>query len=495
MKDANKQLKPKALNKGDDGFSLIAICILIVVVSSLSMAGLSLYKVWKEKNNEITTQEKMDYIQDSLQFYMYRNGSYPCPAAFDAGLDTANFGLSVAADCSDGTAGNVGTSTFRAAGRDGRMVRTGTVPVRTLGIPDDYMFDAYGKRLIFSVTEIYAVQGTLAGDDLGAIAIQDSNGNDATSVAGNVVEIVYSMGKDNNGAYNQNGVLLQACDTTVRSGENCDFGTDAVFTNSLNTSQREDNLLDQRISFAPPKTVIACDDSSLVVPGRTAYVVDTSGSMAWAGQCPDDMPGCSRMDVAKWALRRSIPTRVYSNTLIDDPGETYVTGFVGVNTVSNVTSRLSNILFNDPTAENYEAPQEMDLLEDVEDKLGTLCPSGGTPIGIHMLAMAQQIGDGTEERPNKITILTDGQNTNGVDPVTAARQLQSSYPYIEVDVIDVTGTPSLENVAAITNGDYYLTSNPEELLEALEESTGACSSYSPPPLIDKRSCGSTGNWW
>jgi Ca-activated chloride channel homolog len=125
-----------------------------------------------------------------------------------------------------------------------------------------------------------------------------------------------------------------------------------------------------------------------------------------------------------------------------------------------------------------------------------MCPSGETPLGIHIQALADRLGDGDEERPNRITVISDGVSNNGTDPIQVAKSIHEKYPHLQVDIIDVSGNPGLRNIASITGGAYYHTDDPDELLKALYVSAGVCGSYSPPnPPADKPGCGSSGNWW
>lgn len=476
---------------GERGISILAMAFMISVTGLFIAGGLKLYDTWDKYRALAQTDEKLDYIQGALQRYLAENGHYPCPAPLTAAIDTPAFGIAVAADCTAGAA----AGTFRAAGRDGRGVRTGAVPVRTLGIPDTYSHDDYGQRYVYAVTEEYAVEGTVTSGDKGAIAIIDGNANNATAVPGNIVQIVYSMGWDPNGSYTSHGVNNQVCDPTARSGENCDFDTNATFLNTVNKSTNEANLFVHRISYVPSKTLATCEDAGVQSPKNTAFLVDTSGSMAEAADCPSSMPGCSRIDVARWAMRRVMPARLYNNGLTQDPGQTSMTGFVAYNNTANVENNLGNIIFDDPTAPGYTAPDEATIGATLETELQGMCPSGSTPLGIHIQALADRLGDGDPDRPNRITVISDGLSNNGSDPIAMANYIHTTYPNLEVDIIDVVGNPSLMQVAQITGGAYYHTENPDELLAALYSSAGACNSYTPTPPADEPGCGSSGNWW
>ncbi len=483
----------------EKGMSLVAISLIIVIMGSFLTAGSKLYDVWNSYSAAAETDEKLDYVQGAMQQYLARNGRYPCPASLTAAIDTGGYGVE-AANCA---------GLASAVGRDARIVRTGAVPVRTLGIADKYSYDSYGHRLVYAVTEEYtataAAGGAPVGQDNGAIAIVDAAGNNATSTRGNIVKIVYSMGRDRNGAFTVDGQNPQACDPTLASGENCDFGTNATFLNRVGKSENDANLFVHSMAYTPSETVVNCADvPGAVTPKDTAFLIDSSGSMASSGACPDSLPGCSRIDVARWAMRRVMPARIYNNSRESVPGQTSLTGFVGYSNVNNVKRNigdtpdgLEKIIFDDPTVAGYEAPDDDTLNTTLETQLQSYCPRNSTPLGIHLLALADGLGKGEPDRPNRITIISDGKNTNGTDPIDIAKFMQNNpddYGDIQVDVIDIVGNDDLREISQRTGGTYYRTDNPDDLLDALFNSAGACNFTPPTPPVDERGCGSSGSW-
>ncbi len=493
------------------GFSLIAMALFLMATGLFIVAGSKIYDSWDRYRSAAETQESLKYIQSALQSYFSYNGRYPCPAPLDAPLDSGAFGREVSNDC---TAGAI-PGTERAQGRDGRWVRTGAVPVRTLNIPEKYSHDSYDSRFIYSVTEMYAVEGSAVDGEQGAIRIVDSNGNNATEIDGNVVQIVYSMGWDTNGAYNINGVNLAPCDPAARSGENCDFDTDATFLNTPSKSTRPDanTFFVHSMTYVPNRHIITCEEANagLVRPRDTSFLVDSSGSMgstAGSRMCPANMPGCSRIDVARWALRRVMPAHIFSKSLDDEAGETAMTGFVGYDRIQNVRNNLHNIAFDDPNDANYQPYEgDQEVLDELDRRLEepSMCPSGLTPLGLHLQGLAERLKDkaladiargGDVDRPSKITVLSDGLNTNGTDPerMIASWRAESPPVNIQVDIVDMVGNSSLKEISRLTGGKYYRSDNPQALLDDLYDSIGICSSYTPTVPVDKRGCGSRGNW-
>ncbi len=482
----------KARIASQRGVSLIAMSFLLVGLGLFSLPAIQIYKAQGNYAAKAETDQKIADVQTALAHYLTQNGRYPCPAALDATVDSDSFGVEVSSDCSVVLV----PGTERAAGRGGRMVRTGTVPTRTLGIPDSYMVDGYKQRLIYAVTEEYAIQGTRAERDHGAIQIIDGSGNNATSSPGNVVQVVYSTGVDLNGSYDMNGVQIQACNAAARSGENCDFATDAVVMNTLqkSSSQNVNNAFVHTISYVPNKDIVPCEDAPAgAMPKDTAFLIDTSGSMTEkVGTCPASLgKGCNRMDMAHWAMRRVIPARMYNNSTIDAPGTTAMTGFrcTTDNNCKKMTQKtFSDITFDDPTVSGYTPPDEATLTTKLEAELKELCPSGGTPLGEHIKQLAARLGSGTAERPNKLTVVSDGLSNVGGDPVTIVKQVVKDYPNLQIDIVDVGGNPGLKTLSDMTGGKYYSSDNPDELLKSLYSSAGVCTPHTPTEPVDKKYC-------
>jgi hypothetical protein len=467
------------------GFSLIATALLIIVIGSALSLGAKFYDLWQNYKTETITTERIDDIQSSLETFLVENGRYPCPAALDAPLDSSGFGVET--QCGD--TAPVASGTYRALGRDNRKVRTGSVPVRTMGLPDEYIADGYSHRYIYSVTEIYADSGNPAPEgDKGAIYLRDPNGNKATSTDGNLAQMVYSMGWDKNGAYDVSGILQKPCDSSAAAGENCDFYNNAVFVNTVNKSSNPEDPFVTQISYKPGKVVSACVEKASKPPKKVAFLVDTSGSMrSRASSCPASLKtrNCRRIDVAHWAMRRLIPLRIHNNSMIDpedkeiSAGSSALTGFVGNPRGIKpdwVKKNLSDDrVIDDPSKKGYTPPDPDDLADTVENKLKRMCPSGGTPLGVHMEALAQDVGAGSEKQPNKVIVVSDGLSNNGKSPMAAANAIVKKYPNVIVDIIDVTGNNKQSQKAAEkTGGKYYNPESADDFLDDLYNASGLC---------------------
>ncbi|MEM6811079.1 MAG: vWA domain-containing protein [Pseudomonadota bacterium] len=498
--------------KSQAGSSLIALCLLIVVASGAGVYLMQLYDSIDKSKAEITTFQKEQDIKQALEDFFMRNGRYPCPAPLDARIDTPDFGfenpdpnLGDGYQCED--APLVGAS-FEVAGRAGRDVRVGTVPVRSLGLPDKHIYDEFGTRFVYAVTEIFANDYLTPGEypqnnDNGAIFLNDSDGNSITAIPGSAIYTLMSKKGDPNGAFAKNGgAPVGGCtlDGSL-SAQNCDFMTgagDAVFQVSSFKSNRDDNYFMQDVGalLASRPCTEQRDDW-----GDVTFLIDSSGSMRAnlpSASCPPETGNnCNRIEVARWAMRRIMPQVVAKdfatgNGTGPNADQIKITRFVGgVGTDPNaVLSGMGNIEF-DPTFDDPDlGPQSDADFERIQDAINqemNFCPSGMTPLGQNIQALAQDTNgnvrndwverDGTSTaRKNKVIVLSDGRHNGGntwnLNNTRAA--VEGGFPNAEVDIIDMSGNfPELAD-AVTEDGNFYSAADPLALIEAFEDALGLC---------------------
>jgi hypothetical protein len=158
-----------------------------------------------------------------------------------------------------------------------------------------------------------------------------------------------------------------------------------------------------------------------------------------------------------------------------------LTGFVGDD--NNITAGKIESKFNQTSiaVDDNSAAQQL---------INSMCPSGKTPLGVHLAALADEVGDGTPGNPNKIMVISDGESNVGDDPVTVAQQIHNKYPNIEIDIIDTTNNPSLEKIAQLTGGIYSLASEGNAILDKMMKFSGLCGSSVPKytPITPTPSC-------
>ncbi len=223
MKKTIGALVPKK-NRHELGSNLIAIAVLTLAIGFLAIGAIYLMQNYELIHSDQQSIDNLRDVETALNDFVAREGRYPCPAPLNLAPDTTapdgtEFGKEGAGACT----GTVHDGTYRAVGRAGATVRIGAVPVRSLHISDDKMMDGYGKRYFYAITESLATAGTDVRNDLGAITINNQNGDSISDAPGHIVYALISPGSDNRGAFNEEGELILPCETGTLAGNNCDF--------------------------------------------------------------------------------------------------------------------------------------------------------------------------------------------------------------------------------------------------------------------------------
>lgn len=260
-------------NKGSallqTAFIVIATgAVLLVALSALEpLNGSQTYKTLHK------TDEGMVRVQQAISNYVERYGALPCPAPMLEGSSASSSRYGRSTDC---TAPAAGQDTISVDGRDGRKVRIGTLPGRTLDLAMEDQADAYGQQYIYAVTEDLTDSAKFNNKE-GAISVIDAEGNELTREKGFVEETEdpdpgmggYGSGKrkgrgkgTGSGTTISRGsalyVLLSRgrpddtdnqCDTKRGDGENCD-NKDATFKLAGISLSGSSTFFDDRLVYS-----------------------------------------------------------------------------------------------------------------------------------------------------------------------------------------------------------------------------------------------------
>lgn len=222
------------------GFSLVEVALVMIIggilLSLFSGTLLTMISGAKMK----TTQERMRAVNDAIQIYATANNRLPCvasrtiPVNGATAIQRAEYGreLPTAAPCT----GAAPAGTVRIGGPN--WVRIGYVPTRTLNLPDETGYDAWGSRIMYAMSENLGSSTTY---DLlaGRIRIDDSLGTEVTT-GSNGTYTVFSVGPDRRGGYNTAGNLVAACNVPAGRIDvaNCD-DADNVFVATMMTGNND----------------------------------------------------------------------------------------------------------------------------------------------------------------------------------------------------------------------------------------------------------------
>ncbi|MCE9508457.1 MAG: tail fiber domain-containing protein [Alphaproteobacteria bacterium] len=228
------------------GFTLIEMSVVLAIASALTAGALGAYKVMIAEQYLKTTKDRMAQIQRAMVRFQSDainnpNQHLPCPAPLHAAPGTAAFGVedvdtAASLNCSTTVLGTAPhDDTFRAS--DG-PVRVGGVPWKTLGIPMQTAYDAWGHRFLYAVSENLAdpdpAPAYNAAD--GVITIKGPS-TSGTPLPDKAPFVLISLGKSGFGSVTPDGKNFPiACPTPKNTpggppeADNCDWATpDATF--------------------------------------------------------------------------------------------------------------------------------------------------------------------------------------------------------------------------------------------------------------------------
>lgn len=135
-------MSKKSFNK--KGFSLIECSFLIVILGLIS-SGYFLSKTQTiEQNKTKITQEKIKVINEALKAHVLFYGKLPCPAPMVPASNSAKFGKEGKCDGTD-------SGVYWWDSRIGFPLCVGHVPIESLGLTPEYVFDGWGNFVIYKV--------------------------------------------------------------------------------------------------------------------------------------------------------------------------------------------------------------------------------------------------------------------------------------------------------------------------------------------------------
>jgi prepilin-type N-terminal cleavage/methylation domain-containing protein len=242
-----------------NGFSLIELSVVITIISLTLGGALDLATKKTEADKRSETDERIEAIQEALEHFVIQNQRLPCPADGTIALNANGFGYETSAS----TSGCSDSDLFSSSN-----VYAGIVPIKTLGLDDDFALDGWNRRFTYVVdarfanslatnsncngtTSTYCFQYTTAG----SITIRSdvSPGGGVTASEG--VYVIISHGKNGHGAFKRNGGTNNAdrldMDSTDGSEqENAEYDEngsnttyDATFVDKQQTTSYDDIIL------------------------------------------------------------------------------------------------------------------------------------------------------------------------------------------------------------------------------------------------------------
>ncbi len=202
------------------GFTLLEMSIVLLVLSLMLGGLLAVMTQETRRSKAEELKQKMDAIEYALVSYSKRSDTQrlPCPANPKLALDHADFGYAANPGCTTGSGSRAIPAELRDASAAG-----GTVPVRTLGLPDDYAFDPWGNKFTYLVA-----LNITATDVLKSAPVTDNSlpfgvrvfPTNHTGISESYAALI-SHGANGAGAFNRSGVRKSFATSNTFEEANC----------------------------------------------------------------------------------------------------------------------------------------------------------------------------------------------------------------------------------------------------------------------------------
>lgn len=228
---------------GAGGFTLIELAIVMIILAIVYGVSIEIGMSQIETAKATQTRLKLDRIEEALLAYRTTERRLPCPGDL-ALLDTdSGFGVS-AGNPGQCTGDSVQATHFTA----GVVAVEGAVPYATLGLPQEFMFDGWGRRLIYAVdvrmTEPEAFDNYDIYDNCGGITV--------TGRSTSAVYALASFGPNGHGAYGHEAENINAGSADSDELTNCNCTAGGVYDGTYDPVyvQREpDTGFDDMVRF------------------------------------------------------------------------------------------------------------------------------------------------------------------------------------------------------------------------------------------------------
>jgi len=157
-----------------NGFSLIEISIVVLIVSVVASSSLNLIGRKNDAENIANTEKRMRFIANALQVYFNSNAKLPCPANYEVGSYVSGEGI----DCNDtGTLVDSNLSEYEGSSSKANILG-GFIPYIDIGIPPEFTIDEWGRRITYIVDK--DATGPDVATETAHIEIQAPDGDGAT---------------------------------------------------------------------------------------------------------------------------------------------------------------------------------------------------------------------------------------------------------------------------------------------------------------------------
>jgi type II secretory pathway pseudopilin PulG len=187
-------------NKKIKAFSLIELSVILTIIAIIISSLLTIILAEEELERTTRTYEKMEITYDKIKLFIAQQGRLPCPSDPALLTDDTEYGAENCEDifmCDDNNCNSV-------------IIYQGSIPVETLGLEDDFIYDEFGYKFSY----IVAIRDTIYGNNIFSSWGINNNNNEIelTNINNGFAKpsslLIISHGENGNGAFYKNKIQI-----------------------------------------------------------------------------------------------------------------------------------------------------------------------------------------------------------------------------------------------------------------------------------------------
>lgn len=194
------------------GFTLLELSVVLAIIAVVIGGTMSVLTAGVQQSQYNTTIANIGAIEKALLDYSTAFGRIPCPSDITLASTSVNYGFEAGYSAGGTGTGECRTGMTPAANyASASGVEEGGVPVRTLQLPDSYMYDGWGRRLRYAVDPTYTasltynkktIPNNICYPSAKSITVNDATGTARTTAA---IYAIISHGANGHGAFTASG--------------------------------------------------------------------------------------------------------------------------------------------------------------------------------------------------------------------------------------------------------------------------------------------------
>jgi prepilin-type N-terminal cleavage/methylation domain-containing protein len=262
-------------------YSLIELSIVILIISILISGALTVFSGSANNKKITTTKNRIDEIYKALGGFLLVNGRLPCPASIIAIKSTdATYGT-------EGTAAGNCTAGGGVYASGSSNLVYGLVPVKTLGLPNEYAEDGFEGKFAYIVEKNFTTSSSSTtfknAIATATMTLNELPGGVSQVITNDAILALVSYGANKSGAFNANGTVQNTRSSDSSEMEN-DLGASNAFDKNLVFNAPDSDVFDDIVFYKTRNSLVSDFDAfSLVncLAGTLNLSYPTAAAYSW----------------------------------------------------------------------------------------------------------------------------------------------------------------------------------------------------------------------